>query len=73
MSILTAEFPPSGGDAFLAGFSVSNQPEQTRKRIGYCPQFDAHFACMTGFEHVELYAVIKGVQKDILKEIVSAN
>ena len=72
MSILTAEFPPSGGDAFLAGFSVSNQPEQTRKRIGYCPQFDAHFACMTGFEHIELYAVIKGVQKDILKEIVSA-
>jgi len=38
MAMLTAEFPPSSGDARLAGFSVSNEPEQTRRRIGYCPQ-----------------------------------
>jgi len=72
MAMLTAEFPPSSGDAILDGFSVSNEPDQTRRTIGYCPQFDAHFANMTGAEHVELYAVIKGVRRDLLKEVVSA-
>jgi ATP-binding cassette, subfamily A (ABC1), member 3 len=68
MQMLTAEFPPSSGDATLAGFSVTQEPEKTRRRVGYCPQFDAHFANMTGREHVELYATIKGVPKKLVKE-----
>lgn len=71
MSILTAEFPPSTGDATLAGFSVTKQPEKTRRRIGYCPQFDAHFANMTGREHIELYASIKGIPKNAVKDAVA--
>lgn len=72
MSMLTAEFPPSKGDAFLSGFSVSKEPEQTRRQIGYCPQFDAHFMNMTGEEHIELYAVIKGVPREFMKQAISA-
>lgn len=71
MSMLTAEFPPTSGDAVLAGFSVTNQPEQTRRRIGYCPQFDAHFMNLTGTEHVRLYAAIKGVPKEMIDEAVA--
>lgn len=66
MGILTAEFPPTSGDATLAGYSVTTQPEQTRRKIGYCPQFDAHFTNMTGREHVELYAAIKGIPRDVI-------
>jgi ATP-binding cassette subfamily A (ABC1) protein 3 len=66
--MLTAEFPPTSGDATLSGFSVSKEPEKTRRRIGYCPQFDAHFENMTGREHVELYAQIKGVPKEHVKD-----
>ena len=72
MGMLTAEFPPSSGDATLAGFSVSREPEKTRRRIGYCPQFDAHFANLTGREHVELYASIKGIPLDFVKEAAAA-
>ena len=61
MKMLTAEFPPTSGDAILDGFSVSREPQKTRRKIGYCPQFDAHFANLTGREHVELYANIKGI------------
>jgi ATP-binding cassette subfamily A (ABC1) protein 3 len=68
MQMLTAEFPPTTGDATLAGFSVANEPEKTRRRIGYCPQFDAHFDNMTGREHVELYAAIKGIPLEFVKE-----
>jgi ABC-type multidrug transport system ATPase subunit len=68
MGMLTAEFPPSTGDATLAGFSVSREPEKTRRRVGYCPQFDAHFQNMTGREHVQLYAAIKGVPREFVNE-----
>lgn len=70
--MLTAEFPPTSGDATLAGYSVAYEPEKTRRRIGYCPQFDAHFANLTGREHVELYASIKGVPREFVREAASA-
>ncbi|GKY90545.1 hypothetical protein MPSEU_000028200 [Mayamaea pseudoterrestris] len=72
MGILTAEFPPSSGDATLAGHSVCREPEKIRRRIGYCPQFDAHFENLTGREHVELYASIKGIPRQFIKEAAAA-
>ena len=72
MGMLTAEFPPSSGDATLAGYSVANEPEKTRRRVGYCPQFDAHFTNLTGREHVELYASIKGIPVELVKEAAAA-
>jgi len=72
MGMLTAEFPPTSGDATLAGYSVSREPQKTRRRIGYCPQFDAHFANLTGREHVELYASIKGIPQEFVREAAAA-
>jgi len=69
MGMLTAEFPPTSGDAWLNGYSVTNEPEMIRRSIGYCPQFDAHFMNMTGREHVELYASIKGVPEEEIHEL----
>jgi len=72
MGMLTAEFPPTSGDALLAGYSVTKQPEETRRRIGYCPQFDAHFTNMTGREHVELYGAIKGIPKHLILDAAAS-
>merc|ERR1712232_506878 len=72
MGILTAEFPPTGGDAWLNGYSVTREPDMIRRSIGYCPQFDAHFMNMTGREHVELYASIKGVPQEQIFSLCSA-
>jgi ABC-type multidrug transport system, ATPase component len=72
MGMLTAEFPPTTGDALLAGYSVTKQPEETRRRIGYCPQFDAHFTNMTGREHVELYGAIKGIPKHLISDAANS-
>jgi ATP-binding cassette, subfamily A (ABC1), member 3 len=68
MQMLTAEFPPTSGDATLSGFSIATEPQKTRRRIGYCPQFDAHFAQLSGRNHVELYASIKGIPAEFVKE-----
>jgi ATP-binding cassette, subfamily A (ABC1), member 3 len=72
LQMLTAEFPPTSGDATLAGYSVSAEPQKTRRRVGYCPQFDAHFPNLSGREHVELYASVKGVPKHLLEGVVAA-
>lgn len=61
MGLLTAEFPPTSGDATLCGFSVSREPQKIRRLIGYCPQFDALYGCLTGREHLKLYGAVKGI------------
>ena len=61
LGILTGEFPPSGGDVLLAGRSSVRYPEHLRSEIGYCPQFDALYENLSGRDHVELYARIKGI------------
>jgi ATP-binding cassette, subfamily A (ABC1), member 3 len=55
LSMLTAEFPPTSGDAILNGYSIAREPQKIRRLIGYCPQFDALFGCLTGREHILLY------------------
>ena len=71
MGLLTAEFPPTSGDAILGGFSITREPQKIRRRIGYCPQFCAHFENMTGREHIEMYAEIKGIRKELVADAVS--
>lgn len=71
MGLLTAEFPPTSGDAILGGYSITREPQKIRRRIGYCPQFCAHFENMTGREHLEMYAAIKGISKEQVDQAVS--
>lgn len=66
MGMLTTELIPTSGDAKLAGFSIRNEAQQTRSRIGYCPQFDAHFTNMTGREHVNTLSVFSLHRSDSL-------
>jgi ATP-binding cassette, subfamily A (ABC1), member 3 len=68
MGLLTAEFPPTSGDAILAGFSVMHEPQKIRQRIGYCPQFDALYGCLTAREHLLLYGAVKGIPKRALAD-----
>jgi len=44
----------------------------TRRKIGFCPQFDAHFSNLSGREHCELYACIKGVPREKVKEVAAS-
>jgi len=70
LSILSGEFHPSAGRACVAGVDLLRYPHRVRRLIGYCPQFDALFDVMTGRQHLELYARIKGVPEDEVSAIV---
>lgn len=50
LQVLTAEFPPTSGDATLAGYSVRKEPQKTRRRIGYCPQVSQFCSALNWLE-----------------------
>jgi len=70
LSILSGEFPPTTGTAFIDGFNIQVDQSKIRRKIGYCPQFDALLELLTVREHLELYGRIKGLEGDDLERVV---
>ena len=68
--MLTGELFSDAGNAFVGGFEVNKQLSKARTLIGYCPQFDALSDLLTGREHLELYAHIKGIPQANISEQV---
>ncbi|XP_074478981.1 phospholipid-transporting ATPase ABCA1 isoform X1 [Sebastes fasciatus] len=59
--MLTGDIPVSGGEAFLNGYSIRTEMRDVHQNMGYCPQFDAIDDLLTGREHLEFYARLRGV------------
>ena len=70
LSILSGEFPSTDGTAFIDGFDIKTDQTKIRRKIGYCPQFEALLELLTVREHLELYARIKGIRGDMLERVV---
>lgn len=58
------------GDATVSGHSVVSDLENARVYMGICPQFDAQNDYLTGREHLNMLAGIRGVPPEKLKEVV---
>jgi len=67
---LTGEITPTSGDITINGMNIESSFAKVRKLIGYCPQHDAIFDLMTVEEHLQYYARIKGIRKDIRDSLV---
>ena len=70
MSILSGEFPPTSGTAYIDGYNIQHDQRHIRRKIGYCPQFDALLELLTVREHLELYGRIKGMEGADLERVV---
>uniref|UniRef100_A0A8C9T650 P-type phospholipid transporter n=1 Tax=Scleropages formosus TaxID=113540 RepID=A0A8C9T650_SCLFO len=62
--MLTGDTAVTYGEAFLNGHSVLNEMERVHQLMGYCPQFDAVSDLLTGREHLEFYARLRGVREE---------
>ncbi|XP_015249332.1 PREDICTED: ATP-binding cassette sub-family A member 1-like isoform X2 [Cyprinodon variegatus] len=62
--MLTGDIPVSGGEAFLNGYSIRTEMRHVHQNMGYCPQFDAIDNLLTGREHLEFYARLRGVPEE---------
>ncbi|XP_051767983.1 LOW QUALITY PROTEIN: phospholipid-transporting ATPase ABCA1 [Ctenopharyngodon idella] len=59
--MLTGDTHITYGEAFLSNHSVLTEMEKVHQLMGYCPQFDAISDLLTGREHLEFYARLRGV------------
>lgn len=51
--------------------SVLTEMERVHQLMGYCPQFDAINDLLTGREHLEFYARLRGVPEDAVAKVES--
>lgn len=53
-------------------FSVNTEIDEVHQNMGYCPQFDAINDLLTGREHLEFYAILRGVpEKEVCEVSIS--
>ncbi|KAL9255618.1 ABC transporter A family member 2-like protein [Drosera capensis] len=69
---LTGVVSVTGGDALIYGNSIRSSVGMSniRKTIGVCPQFDILWKQLSGKEHLELFANIKGLPASEIETIV---
>jgi ATP-binding cassette subfamily A (ABC1) protein 1 len=61
IGMLTGLFPATHGDAIVHGQSMRTQMKLIRTYMGVCPQHSVLYAEMTVVEHLQLFAILKGV------------
>uniref|UniRef100_A0A8C2GCB9 P-type phospholipid transporter n=1 Tax=Cyprinus carpio TaxID=7962 RepID=A0A8C2GCB9_CYPCA len=67
--MLTGDCVVTSGEAYLAGKSVLTEIDEVHQNMGYCPQFDAINDLLTGREHLEFYAILRGVPEKEVCEV----
>ncbi|KAH1254766.1 ABC transporter A family member 2 [Glycine max] len=67
--------PVTDGDALIYGHSIrsSSGLSNIQKLIGVCPQFDILWDALSGQEHLQLFATIKGLSPSSIKSITQTS
>ena len=66
MRIIATLLQPTGGEAFVGGYSVASHPKEVRRLVGYMPDFFGVYDDMTVIEYLEFFAAaykINGPQR----------
>ncbi|BFG38061.1 hypothetical protein CerSpe_243350 [Prunus speciosa] len=70
ISMLVGLLRPTSGDALVFGKNIITEMEEIRKELGVCPQNDILFPELTVREHLEIFAILKGVKEDFVNSAV---
>lgn len=70
--MLTTLLPPTSGDAFVAGFSITRQAPQIRRCIGYVPQMLSADGTLSGYENLLIFAKLYDLPRREREERVRA-
>jgi len=63
MRILTGFYKPSAGEAFIDGMSVTKEPEEVKKRIGYLPETPPLYPEMSVEAYLKFVFQIKNLRR----------
>ncbi len=70
MRILTTLLRPSSGEASVAGYSVTEEPQGVRGSIGYMPDFFGVYEDMKVWEYLDFFAACYNVQETIRPSMI---
>ncbi len=70
MRILTTQFKPTSGNAYIFGLDVVKDDAEVRKIISYVPQEISVWNDITGFENLLIYAKIYGIPSSSMKKVI---
>jgi ABC-2 type transport system ATP-binding protein len=70
MRILTTQFRPTSGEAYIFGLDVIKRDAQIRRIIGYVPQEMSVWTDISGYENLLIYAKIYGLSPNHRKESI---
>lgn len=63
MKAITCYLSPNSGDIEVGGFSVTTQPNEVKKRIGYLPENNPLYYEMGVIDYLKFVAELQGVEK----------
>ncbi|XP_038064701.1 ATP-binding cassette sub-family A member 5-like [Patiria miniata] len=72
MNVITADTKPARGQIQIAGHDLASSLTEAFRVIGYCPQHDPLYENLTVREHLEAYALIKGVHPTDAKAVAKS-
>ena len=67
MRMMTGLFLPSSGDITLDGYSITTDPLEVKRRIGYLPESAPVYLDMTVEQYLNFVASAKGVERSVKK------
>ena len=70
MRILTTLLQPTSGQAWLAGFSVTSQPRDVRRVVGYMPDFFGVYEDMKVWEYLDFFAACYDIPQSARRTMV---
>lgn len=73
MKIITGYLQQTGGDAFVCGINVADNPIETKKKIGYLPELNALYYDMYVREYLGFIAELHKIQnqKEKIEEVIT--
>eukprot|EP01094_Clydonella_sp_ATCC50884_P000396 TRINITY_DN1030_c0_g1_i4.p1 TRINITY_DN1030_c0_g1~~TRINITY_DN1030_c0_g1_i4.p1 ORF type:complete len:497 (+),score=82.74 TRINITY_DN1030_c0_g1_i4:512-2002(+) len=64
VGMITAAMPPSSGEISVCGFDVAEHPDEIHSIVGLCPQHDLLWDELSPYEHLMVFAGMKGIVLD---------
>jgi ABC-type Na+ transport system ATPase subunit NatA len=70
INIMTGVLGGYTGKITISGLDIEENKSEVKQFVGVCPQFDILWNEMTAKEHLEMFAVIKGLPKNLINQTV---
>lgn len=70
MKMLTCYIAPTSGNAAVCDFSITQQADNVKKKIGYLPEHNPLYLDMAIFDYLEFAAALQGMEKGKIKTAV---